>query len=165
MDSGPGQSYPCLEGRTAEQRPEKRAEMDHPIILFDGVCRFCNSSVNFIIDHDPARRFRFAPLQSPLGQSLLRRFGLLHKGVYSVILVEGQRCYVKSTAALRIARGLTLPWPLLSLLVMVPPLLRDGVYDWFARNRFRWFGRLDHCRMPTPDLQQRFLDIARPEDG
>jgi len=139
--------------------------MDHPIVLFDGVCHVCNFSVNFIIDHDPRQRFRFAPLQSPLGQALLERFGLLHAGVDSVILVEEPRCYIKSTAALRIARHLSGLWPLLSLLIMVPTLLRDGVYEWFARNRYRWFGRLDSCRMPTPELRQRFLDFALPQDG
>src|SRR6202030_3778651 len=112
------------------------------------VCHVCTFSVNFIIDHDPGRLFRFAPLQSPLGRSLLQRCGLSHAGIDSVILVEGPRCHVKSTAALRIARHLGGPWPLLSLLIMVPALLRDGFYDWFARNRYRWFGRLDSCRLP-----------------
>ena len=130
------------------------------LVLFDGVCNFCNASVNFIIEHDPAERFRFAPLQSALGQQQLARFDLLRHNIDSVVLVEGDRCYIKSTAALRVARWLTMPWPLLSLLIVLPAGLRDLAYDWLARNRYRWFGRSESCRMPTPELRRRFLDTA-----
>jgi predicted DCC family thiol-disulfide oxidoreductase YuxK len=136
--------------------------MDHPLVLFDGVCVFCNRSVNFIIAHDPAARFRFAPLQSPLGQSMLARCGLQQAGIDSVVLIEGGRCYRKSTAALRIAHRLTGWWPWTFFLVMVPAQLRDLVYDWFARHRYRWFGQLKMCLMPTPEVRQRFLDTELP---
>lgn len=135
------------------------------IVLFDGVCNFCNASVNFIIDHDPADRFRFAPLQSPLGEQLLARFGLAHQKIDSVVLIEAGRCFIKSTAAVRVARHLAPPWPALALLIMIPTGLRDLLYDWFARHRYQWFGRSDSCRMPTPQLRRRFLDTATPEDG
>ncbi len=135
------------------------------IILFDGVCNFCNASVNFIIDHDPADRFRFAPLQSPLGKRLLAQHGLAGQKIDSVVLIEGRHSCVKTTAALRIARHLSPPWPLLSWLIVLPAGMRDLAYDWFARNRYRWFGRSDHCRMPTPELRRRFLDVAISEEG
>ena len=132
--------------------------MTGPLVLFDGVCRFCNASVNFIIDHDRRGRVRFAALQSAAGQEVLRRFGLPTAGFDSLVLVEGGRCYTRSGAALRIARWLDGFWPVLSALIMLPPVLRDGAYDLLARNRYRWFGRFDACRMPTPELRQRFLD-------
>src|SRR5579883_2440886 len=99
------------------------------LVLFDGVCQFCNSSVNFIIDNDPRKHFRFAALQSPLGKAMLRRFGLADQHIDSVLLIEKERCYPKTTAALRIARQLRSPWPVLSLFIMVPTMLRDLAYD------------------------------------
>ncbi len=130
------------------------------LVLFDGVCQFCNSSVNFIIDHDPAQRFCFAPLQSPLGEAVRQRCDLADQHVDSVMLIEQRRCYLKSTAALRIVRHLAWPWPVLALFIMVPQGLRDLAYDWFARHRYRWFGRLDQCRMPTPEIRERFVDLG-----
>jgi predicted DCC family thiol-disulfide oxidoreductase YuxK len=129
-----------------------------PIVLFDGVCRFCDASVNFILDHDRRGRCRFAALQSAAGQALLVRFGLKRDDFDTLVLVEGDRCYLRSTAALRIARYLDPPWPLLSVFLLIPTFLRDGAYELLAANRYRWFGQLDACRMPTPELQGRFLD-------
>jgi predicted DCC family thiol-disulfide oxidoreductase YuxK len=129
-----------------------------PIVLFDGVCKFCNSSVNFLIDHDCKGRLRFAALQSPTGQALLERFGLRKTRFDTLVLVEGKRCYLRSTAALRIATYLDGWWWLAAMGLFVPSFLRDYAYDIFARNRYRWFGTLDACRMPTPEMRQRFLD-------
>jgi predicted DCC family thiol-disulfide oxidoreductase YuxK len=128
----------------------------HPIILFDGLCRLCNGSVNFLIDHDPAAHFRFAPLQSRLGRDLLSRFDL-DAGLGSVVLVENGRAYQRSDAALRLARGLGGLWGLLSWAVVIPRPVRDAIYDLIARNRYRWFGKSQTCRMPTPGLTNRFL--------
>lgn len=133
------------------------------LVLFDGVCIFCNASVNFLIDHDPGQRLCFAPLQSPLGRRLRRRFGLDSQAIDSLVLIEKGRCYLRSTGALRIARWLNGPWPLAGLLLCVPAPLRDAAYDAFARQRYRWFGRLESCRMPTPALRQRFVDIGIEE--
>jgi predicted DCC family thiol-disulfide oxidoreductase YuxK len=157
MDDPSGAVYAAGEGDRRVQGPL--------IVLFDGVCNFCHASVQFIIDRDPQDRFRFAPLQSSLGEKLLTHFDLGRQKIVSVVLVESGRCYVKSTAALRIARHLRRPWPLVALLIMLPVGLRDLAYDWFARNRYRWFGRSDQCRMPTPQLQRRFLDTAGPKDA
>lgn len=128
-----------------------------PLILFDGLCNFCDASVNFVIDHDPQGRFRFAPLQSEVGKSLLLKHGVDATKLESVALIDEEKCYTRSTAALRIARRLRWPWPVLYALVVIPRPLRDLVYDWIARNRYRWFGRREACRVPTPELRARFL--------
>lgn len=129
----------------------------HAIILFDGVCNFCNSSVNFIMKRDARGYFRFAPLQSPRGQELQERFGLETDRLETFVLVEGERAHLRSAAALRIARRLGGLYPLLYAFIIVPPFIRDFVYGWFARNRYRWFGKRDECMVPTPDMRDRFL--------
>ncbi len=131
--------------------------MNEPIVLFDGVCRFCNGSVNFLIDRDVRKRLRFAPLQSEVAQRLLRRFGLPTDEFDTMILVENGRAYARSTAALRIARRLGGWWPLLTILLAIPPFLRDAAYRVLAGNRYRWFGRSETCRVPTPEIRDRFL--------
>ncbi|MFO0846729.1 MAG: thiol-disulfide oxidoreductase DCC family protein [Gemmataceae bacterium] len=129
-----------------------------PIVLFDGVCNFCNAGVNFILSHDHAARVRFASLQSPAGQSLLQQLNLPPDRFDSMVLVERGRPALRSTAALRVARYLDPPWPILTALLLVPTFLRDAAYDLLAANRYRWFGRLDACQVPTPEVRQRFLD-------
>jgi predicted DCC family thiol-disulfide oxidoreductase YuxK len=128
-----------------------------PIVLFDGVCNFCNGSVNFIIDRDAARRFRFASLQSEAGQALLRSFGMRTRDFDTIVLVENGRACTRSSAALRIARQLGGWWSLFTVLFAIPPFLRDAVYDIFASNRYRWFGKAETCRVPTPESRERFL--------
>ena len=135
------------------------------IILFDGVCNLCNGFVNFVIDRDPDAVFRFAALQSDAAQVLLRQHEVqAERGtlLQSVILIEDGTLYRRSTAALRIARRLTAPWPLLYALIAVPRPLRDTIYDGVAARRYDWFGKRDQCRVPTPELQRRFLDDAAP---
>lgn len=127
------------------------------VLLFDGVCNLCNASVNFIIDHDPQAYFRFAALQSEAGRALLEGYSLAGNYLDSLVLVEDGQVYTRSTAALRVARRLGGAWPLLAGLLVVPRPLRDVVYDWIARHRYRWFGRRDACRLPTPELRARFL--------
>jgi predicted DCC family thiol-disulfide oxidoreductase YuxK len=130
----------------------------HALVLFDGVCNLCNGTVNFIIDHDPDGYFRFAPLQSDEAQERLAGTDAAGADLDTIVLVEDGTAYVRSTAALRIARRLTAPWPLLSLFLAVPRPLRDAVYDWIATHRYDWFGRRDQCRLPTPALKDRFLE-------
>jgi predicted DCC family thiol-disulfide oxidoreductase YuxK len=133
----------------------------HPVILFDGVCNLCQFSVNFIIDRDPTARFRFAALQSGIGRQLLREMGQNPDQLDSVVLIEDGRFYQKSAAALRICRRLSGLWPVLFYLFgWWPTALKDPIYDWIARNRYRWFGKQDTCRMPTPELRGRFIDVA-----
>jgi predicted DCC family thiol-disulfide oxidoreductase YuxK len=129
----------------------------NPIVLFDGVCNLCNGSVQFIIRHDREGRFRFASLQSPVGQDLQARFGMDPRQLDSVILVEGDRWFKESDAALRIARGMNGAWKALSVFRVIPRPLRDAVYRLIARNRYRWFGKQETCWLPTPELRGRFL--------
>jgi len=127
-------------------------------VLFDGVCNFCDHAVLFIIDRDRRARFSFASLQSDVGRALAERYGLGHD-IGTMALIEGDVAYTKSTAALRVARQMDAPWPLLYGLSIVPRKLRDWAYLFFAAHRYRWFGKLDMCRVPTPDLRARFLDL------
>ncbi len=129
----------------------------HPIVLFDGVCNLCSGAVQFIIRRDPEGRFRFASLQSPLGEELLARFGIDPGLLDSVILVEGDRWSKESDAALRVARGLGGAWKALAVLRVIPRPIRDAVYRLIARNRYRWFGKKESCWLPTPELRERFL--------
>ena len=128
------------------------------VIMFDGVCNLCNASVNFVIDRDSDRYFRYAPLQSDAGQRFLKKHGKSVSDFDSVILDEGDRFFTQSTAALRIARKLDGAWPLLYGFIIIPPFLRNLVYNIIARNRYKWFGRKDECRIPTPELKSLFLD-------
>lgn len=135
------------------------------IVLFDGVCNLCQASVNFVLDRDPRAYFRFASLQSQRGAELLLAHGLQPvaegRDPDSIILIEDGKLYEHSTAALRIARRLSSLWPLLYyLFIWVPRPLRDLVYRFIARNRYRWFGRTEACRLPTPALKARFLEDA-----
>lgn len=126
------------------------------IVLFDGVCNFCNGSVNFIIDHDREKRFKFAPLQSEIGQSLIAEHSI-PRDVDSVILVEDGKVYMHSTAGLRIAKGLGGIWSLAYVFIVVPAFIRDWAYKTFAKYRYRMFGKTDACMMPTADVRERFL--------
>lgn len=130
-----------------------------PILLFDGVCNLCNSSVQFVIRNDRRGRVRFAALQSEVGRQLLERHRIDPAKTDSLVLVTEDHAYVRSDAALRLARYLDGPYRHLTILRVVPRWLRDGVYRWVARNRYRWFGKQDHCMMPTPELRARFLDV------
>lgn len=127
------------------------------VVLFDGVCNLCNATVDFIIGHDPQGHFRFASLQSEAARPLLADCRLPARFIDNIVLVEDGTCYVRSTAALRIVKRLTLPWPVLYGLVVVPRALRDVAYDWLAKRRYRWFGRSDTCRVATPEIRGRFL--------
>jgi predicted DCC family thiol-disulfide oxidoreductase YuxK len=130
----------------------------HAIVLFDGVCNFCNGSVNAIIRRDKRGYFRFAALQSDVGAQLQQQHGLDPSALDTLVLIEGGKVYTKSTAALRIARLMRRwPWPALHALVAVPRPARDFAYDWFARRRYRWFGKRDECMVPSADVQERFL--------
>ena len=134
------------------------AEAGRPVILFDGVCNLCTGSVRFVIERDARKQFRFASLQSPVAEKLLGAQGRDGDRLESVVLVVGERTYRKSTAALLIARRLDGLWPLLSALLVIPGPLRDAVYDWIGKRRYRLFGKRDACWRPQPELAERFLD-------
>jgi predicted DCC family thiol-disulfide oxidoreductase YuxK len=126
------------------------------VVLFDGYCNLCDRSVRFVVDHDRRGVFRFAPSQSAAAAPFLARCGL-GPAPGTIVFVERDGWSVRSTAAIRMARRLGLPWSLASLARIVPAGLRDVVYRVVARNRLRWFGQRDTCRIPTPDEAARFL--------
>jgi predicted DCC family thiol-disulfide oxidoreductase YuxK len=127
------------------------------IVLFDGVCNLCNQSVQFIIKRDPKNYFRFAALQSDQGQLLLEQYSIPVDVIDTIVLVENNKTYTQSTAALRIARKLNRLWFLLYIFILIPPFLRNPIYRFIARNRYKWFGKKDSCMMPDPELKSRFL--------
>ena len=124
--------------------------------MFDGVCTLCNGAVRFVIDRDRSGKFQFAALQSDAARRLLG--GLPQPLPDSFVLLEDGRVFMRSAAALRVARGLPFPWPMALALIVVPRPVRDWAYDLIARNRYRWFGRRDTCMVPTPEQRARFLD-------
>ncbi len=130
----------------------------HPIILFDGVCNLCNSSVQFVISHDPQRQFRFASLQSEFGQSVLTKFNLPTNSLQSFILLDNNKIDTKSTAALKVAKQLNKGWSLLYAFIIVPAFIRDAVYQFIAKNRYKWFGKKEACWIPTQELKHLFID-------
>lgn len=133
------------------QSPEKN------IILFDGVCNLCNGAVNFVIKNEKGDRFRFAALQEGVGPELLDKYDINPADTDSIVLIENGKAYIKSTAALRIARHLKGLYPLLYFFIIIPVPIRNWVYDWVARNRYRWFGKMESCMIPTPELREKFL--------
>lgn len=129
-----------------------------PVILFDGVCNLCNASVQFVINRDKRGKFRFAALQSEAAKALLKNFKGSTQELTTAILVKDNTYFVKSDAALEVARSLSGGWPLLYGFKILPSSFRNWIYDWISRNRYRWFGKKDECMIPTPELKQRFLN-------
>ena len=130
---------------------------ESPVILFDGVCNFCNRAVNFVIKRDKNKKIRYAPLQSAAGQKLVLTYGLPVNKMESLVFIENGKAYRRSTAALRICRHLKTLWPLCYGCIIVPEFIRDGIYDWIARNRYKWFGVCEQCMIPPPEIKERFL--------
>lgn len=128
-----------------------------PILLFDGHCNLCNGSIQWVLGRDRAGLFRFASLQSEVGEDLQRAYGLDTKDIDSVVLIHEGRAYLKSEAALRTAGLLGGGYKLAKGLLAVPAGLRNWVYDLVARNRYRWFGRSEECWLPRPEWKERFL--------
>ena len=140
-----------------------------PVVLFDGVCNLCNAAVQFMIDRDKKSELRFAPIQSDVAKELLEgsmgeeRAKAIRDGATgdgdpdTIVLVNGKDAWTHSSAALRIAQRLSFPWSWLIIGIVVPRPVRDLVYRFIARNRYRWFGKSDTCRIPTPELRARFL--------
>ena len=128
------------------------------IILFDGICNLCNKTVQFIIHRDPTSKFRFASLQSEIGQSLMRQIGLPAENHNSLVYIRDNRFYIKSTAVLRILRGIGGGWLLLFGLIIIPRFLRDWGYDFITKRRYRYFGKRESCMIPSREYRGRFLE-------
>lgn len=132
-------------------------EANDQIIMFDGVCKLCNRWSRFIIRFDKRRRFKLCAMQSEHGQNILRRLGYPLDHFETLLLVQGDRTLEKSNAFIAIMSQLPFPWPLFAIIKIVPRAIRDWCYDRIALNRYRLFGKYDHCLLATPDHEQRFL--------
>ncbi|MER3497705.1 MAG: thiol-disulfide oxidoreductase [Chitinophagaceae bacterium] len=128
-----------------------------PIVLFDGVCNYCNRMVNFIIRQDRKKVFLFAPLQSNTGRQILEKFSITQQAVDSFIIYEKGKVYLRSTAALKLYNRLPWYWKWTQLFWIVPRFLRDAVYDVFAKNRYKWFGKKEECMVPATEIKDRFV--------
>jgi predicted DCC family thiol-disulfide oxidoreductase YuxK len=129
-----------------------------PTILFDGVCNLCNSSVQFVIKKDIDKIFQFASLQSDAGEKLLKQYNLSTSNFDSFILIQENKVYQKSGAALKVVKQLSGSIKLLYAFIVIPTFIRDAVYNFIAKNRYKWFGKKDECMVPTPELKGRFLN-------
>lgn len=132
--------------------------IQQPVILFDGVCNLCNNVVQFIIKRDKKDIFRFASLQSNFGEEVLQKFQLPPNSLNSFILFQHGKVYTKSTGALMVAKQLPGVWSLLYFFMIVPPFIRNAVYNYAANNRYKWFGKKEECWVPTQELQKKFIN-------
>src|SRR5688572_14864114 len=130
---------------------------DEKIVLFDGVCNYCNAMVNFAIRNDRKGILKFATLQSETGKQLKSKYNIPAE-IDSVILIENDRVYTYSDAAIRIARYLRWPAKMLYGFIIIPRFIREPIYKWIAKNRYKWFGKKDECMVPGPDIKSRFLE-------
>lgn len=128
------------------------------VILFDGVCNFCNFWVNFIIDHDVNKIFVFASIQSETGKELFKRYNISEGFDDSFILIDDDKYLIKSNASFHVAEYLSFPFNLISWLKILPGFFSDFVYDLIAKNRYLIFGKRESCRIPTEELRSRFID-------
>lgn len=129
----------------------------HSIVLFDGVCHLCNGSVNFLLKRDKKECFLFATLQSDSGQALLKQHQLSTNDLDTVILIQQGQVYTKSTAILRVLKELGRGWQIFYVFILLPRFIRDAIYNLVAHSRYRLFGKNEQCRMPSPDIERRFL--------
>ncbi len=129
------------------------------VILFDGVCNLCNSAINFIIKHDKNDVFRYASLQSEIGKKYIDQFNIDSTSLDSILLINSETQYFhKSSAALHIAKHLSGGYSILVVFLVLPKFIRDLVYDFIAKNRYKWFGKKESCMLPSPKLRKLFLD-------
>lgn len=128
------------------------------LILFDGVCNLCNNSVQYVIKKDKKNTYLFAPLQGDIGQQIINTFDVDTAKTDSILLYTNGKLYSKSTAALKVAATLGFPTNMLSIFLIVPPFIRNWVYDFIAKNRYKWYGRKDACMIPTPELKSKFME-------
>jgi predicted DCC family thiol-disulfide oxidoreductase YuxK len=128
------------------------------LILFDGVCNLCNTSIQYVIKHDKKDLFMFAPIQSDVGQNIIKTYKIDTEKTDSILLYSNENgLSIKSTAALRVAKYLGFPRNLMSIFFIVPTFIRNWVYDFIAKNRYKWYGKQEACMIPTPELKAKFL--------
>jgi predicted DCC family thiol-disulfide oxidoreductase YuxK len=139
-----------------ENNIQKDGTTSPPVVLFDGVCKLCNGSVNFILNRDSKGRLKLAPLQSDYGLRVIASQGKNSDALDSIFLLEGARLSEKSTAIIRISKYLKGAWPLCMIFLIIPRFIRDFIYDIIANNRYRWFGKYGTCRLPNAEFEDRF---------
>jgi len=127
------------------------------LLLFDGVCNLCNEYVQFIVQRDPNAQFVFAPLQSKIGKKVLEQHGYSSNSLNTVMLLKKGILYKESDVALEVTKDLSGLWPSLAIFKLIPSFIRNPIYRWIAKNRYRWFGKKETCMVPTPELQARFF--------
>ena len=128
------------------------------IVLFDGVCNLCSNSVQFILKRDKKNQFLFGSLQGEYGQAMLKKYQLPANEFNSFMLIEGEKLYTKSSGALRMLKHLGGWWSIFYVFIIIPKFIRDGIYNWIAKNRYKWFGKKNECWLPKPEWKARFLD-------
>jgi predicted DCC family thiol-disulfide oxidoreductase YuxK len=131
---------------------------DHPVILFDGVCNFCNAAINLVLKKDVTKAIRFAPLQSAAGQTLQERYGLHPADMNSFVFIEDGKAFTRSSAALKVLAYLPWYFRMLKVFAVLPESWRDSLYDFVAKRRYQWFGRRESCMIPTAEMRKRFLE-------
>lgn len=137
---------------------QKNNELMNNLILFDGVCNLCNGAVQKIIRWDSKRKFRFASIQSEIGQKMIAAYEENSDALHTIYLIQNDKIHQQSTAALKIIAGLKFPVNLLSVFLIIPSFIRDYIYDIISKNRYKWFGKQDYCMMPDPELAQLFIE-------
>jgi predicted DCC family thiol-disulfide oxidoreductase YuxK len=133
-------------------------DLEKPVVLFDGVCNYCNAMINFVIRQDKKKKYLFATLQSSFGQETLKEWNLPTDSFESFIIIDSGKLYAKSTAALHLYNKLPWYWKWTQLFWIFPKFLRDAIYNLIARNRYKWFGKKQECMVPSADVKERFLD-------
>lgn len=134
-----------------------RVQDKYLVVLFDGVCNLCNNAVDFIITRDSKDKFKVGALQDKVTQKLLEDYKINKDYIDSLVFIHKDSVFYKSRAALEIARNLGGLWPMMYSFIIVPPVIRDPIYDWIARNRYKWFGKKETCRLPTDKERNKFL--------
>ncbi|TVP44749.1 MAG: DUF393 domain-containing protein [Mongoliibacter sp.] len=128
------------------------------IVMFDGVCNLCNDAVDFIIVRDKNDKFKFGALQDDKSKDILKGYKVKEDYLDSIILIRGDQIFYKSRAALEIAKNLSGLWPVTYAFIIIPAFVRDPIYDWIARNRYKWFGKRETCRFPSEEERAKFLE-------
>ncbi|NQX86835.1 MAG: thiol-disulfide oxidoreductase DCC family protein [Flavobacteriaceae bacterium] len=129
------------------------------LILFDGVCNLCNNTVQYVIQRDHKNKYLFASLQSKVGKQIIEAFNIDTTKTDSILLYSNGQLYSKSTAALKVAATLGFPTNVLAISLIIPAFIRNVVYDYIAKNRYKWYGKKKDCMIPSPELKSKFIDL------
>lgn len=134
-----------------------RIQDKYDIVLFDGVCNLCNQAVDFIIRRDKNDDFKVGALQDPQVKDILKTYSINEDYLDSLVLIQGDQIFYKSEAALKIARKLGRGWQIFYIGILLPVSVRDKIYDWIGENRYKWFGKKETCRLPSPEEKEKFI--------